>query len=420
MKRNLQIYKVRCAMRDVQHAMPAGRYCRCSDLSFIKLASILLLAVSLLTILTGCSRDNGSADANAGPREVKLAPVTSMTFLETTHAQGTIEAERFAMVPARTGGILQEILVEDGAAVTNGQILARLDADQLQNARVTRQQEVRLAESALSVAEAQAEQAKVERERAAREQHRFATLLQDQAVSQQQAEQIETQWKAALAADSVAVANVELAKARIRQARAAAAIAERDVQDTIIRAPLDGAISQRMHQLGESIPPNNPVFRIDATQQLRFSAFLPARRFPDISPGETPLQLQVANRSIAEQIIHYRSPTVHAQLRTFEIRSRLDTPPAWVVPGMMATATIVIDQRDGRGVPTDAVIRNGGETYVMIVADDIAKRVNIQTGYRTDNMLEILEGLPDTITHIIRSGHHGLESGTPVVIQNEE
>ena len=380
-----------------------------------------LLATILLTIAAGCSRRAGDG-GNDGQtiREVEVTPIKTMDFMRRAQVQGTIEAEEYAMVPSRTGGILQEILVEDGATVTNGQILAHIDAEQWENTRVAREQDLHHAQSALLVAEAQAQQASVERNRAEREQNRFVALRADDAVSQQSAEQVETKWKAAKAAERVAKANVDVAKAQIRQAEAALAIAERDVRDTVIRAPLDGAISHRMHERGESIAPNHPVFRIDAVRNLKFSAFLPERVFPDIVKGETPLELEAAQRMLGTYSIHYRSPTVHERLRNFEIRARLDAPPDWVAPGMMAKATIILDQREGRGVPTDTVIKSGTETYVIVVEDDKAKRVNVKTGYSTDGMTEILEGLSEDMAYVIKTGHHAVEDGAPVHVTNEE
>lgn len=381
----------------------------------------IISASVILALTSGCSR-TAEDENNNGPiiRDVAIAPIETMDFERRAEVQGTIEADEYALVPSQTGGILQEILVEDGATVTNGQVLAYMDAEQWENTRVAREQDVKHAKSALLVAQAEAQQATVERDRAEREQNRFVALRADDAVSQQNAEQVETQWKAAKAAEQVAKANVDVAEAQILQAQAALAIAERDERDTVIRAPLDGAISQRMHELGESIAANHPVFRIDATQKLKFTAFLPERFYPDIVKGETRLTLEAAQRKLGTYSIHYRSPTVHERLRNFEIRSRLDVPPEWVAPGMMAKARIILDQREGRGVPKDTVIRSGSESYVMVVEDDKAKRVQVETGYTTDGMTEILDGLSADMSHVIKSGHHTVQDGAAVHIVNEE
>jgi len=188
----------------------------------------------------------------------------------------------------------------------------------------------------------------------------------------------------------------------------------------VIRAPLNGVISQRFHELGESVEPNKPVFRIDNPERIEFSAFLAERHFPLVYPGTTMVELQAANRSVGEFVVSYRSPTVHETFRTFEIKCLLQEPPDWLVPGMMASARVVLDLREGRGVPAGTLVRRSAGDFLFAVKDGAAQAYPVKTGYETDGRVEIVEGLPDGVTHVVSAGQFTLNEGDRVTVRGED
>lgn len=382
---------------------------------------LALAALCVLAVNAGCSRQDEVTEASQeSARSVQLAQIETFTFTHSVIVQGTWIAKDAAMVPARIGGILKAILVEDGATVTNGQALAHIDSEQLEYAVEARRQDVSVARSALDVARAQAERAAADLERAGNDHRRFQALRADNAVSDQAAEQVATQWKSAVAAEKVARAQIDLAAAQVRQVEAALAIVERDLRDTVIHAPLNGVISRRFHELGESVEPNKPVFRIENPERIEFSAFLAERYFPLVNPGTTMVELQAANRSVGEFVVSYRSPTVHETFRTFEIKCLLPEPPDWLVPGMMASASVVLDRREGRGVPAGTLVRRPAGDLLFAVKEGSAHAYPVKTGYETAGMVEIVEGLPDGVTHVVSAGQFTLNEGDRVTVRGED
>jgi len=388
---------------------------------FTTTGQLALAALWFLAVGSGCSRHHADdTETREQGRPVQLVPIEASAFTHAVTVQGTWASKDFAMVPARIGGILKAILVEDGATVTNGQALAFIDSEQLEYTVEARRQDVNVARSALDVARAQAERAAADLERAANDHRRFAALRADNTVSEQAAEQVATQWKAAVAAEKVARAQIDLAAAQLRQAESGLAIVERDLRDTVIRAPLDGVISQRFHELGESVEANKPVFRIDNPERLEFSALLAEQYFPLVQVGATRVELRTANRSVGEHIISYRAPTVHETFRTFEIKCLFHETPDWVAPGMMASASVVLDRREGRGVPAGTLVRRPAGDFLFAVKGGAARAYPVRTGYATGGMVEILEGLPPDVTHVVGMGQFALEDGDRVVVRGED
>lgn len=382
---------------------------------------LVLAAMCFLVVAAGCSRQDADTEAShKSTRPVQLAPINPFTFTHSVNVQGTWVAKDAAIVPARIGGILKEILVDDGATITNGQALAHIDSEQLEYAVEARRQDVSVARSALDVAKAQADRAAADLARAENDHRRFQALRADKAVSEQAAEQVATQWKSSVAAEKVARAQIDLAAAQLRLVEASMAIVERDLRDTVIRAPLNGVISQRFHELGESVAANKPLFRIDNPEKVEFSAFLAEQYFPLVHPGTTMVELRAANRSVGEFVISYRSPTVHETFRTFEIKCLLQEPPDWVVPGMMATASVVLDRREGRGVPAGTFVRRPAGAFLFAVKEGAAQAYPVKTGYETAGMVEIIKGLPEGVTHVVSAGQFTLNEGDRVTVRGEE
>ncbi len=137
-------------------------------------------------------------------------------------------------------------------------------------------------------------------------------------------------------------------------------------------------------------------------------------------PGQTPVRLRLGDGTTADLTVTYRDPTIQETLRTFEIKCRWTDPPPEVAPGMMAHATVVLDQRLGRGVPAESVVRRGDDRVVFVIDDGHARHIPVTTGYQTGGWIEIIDGISDDITHVIRSGQHLLEDGDPVRVTDRE
>ncbi len=379
------------------------------------------IVLMLSIIAAGCG---GGKEKATGERtdavQVMISLVETTDFERSIGVQGTLAAKEFAMVPARIGGTLKELLVEDGAEVTKGTELARIDSEQLGHAVELRRQDVLVARNALAVAQAQSDRILAEKERAGKDHRRFQALREEEVVSEQAAEQVDTAWRAAEAADKVARAQVALAEAQVSQAESALAIAERDLRDTVVRAPIDGVISRRFYEPGEMVGGGNPLFRIDNPEAVEFSAFLAESYFPMIVTGNTQVRLKLSDESVKELTVTYRAPTVHETLRTFEIKCLWSNPPDSVVPGMMAHAEVVIDHRRGLSVPSGALVQRAGKTLLYAYKDGRAHALEVKTGYVTNGKTEILEGLDSLYTQVISAGQNLVKDGARVTVVGEE
>lgn len=351
-----------------------------------------LLALAL--VAAGCGRKTESASGPSRTLAVRALPAAARAFERSLTVQGTLETKNFASVAARAEGNLDAVWVDEGDAVAAGQTaLFQIDPASRENAVTIARQDAAVAEASLSVAQAAATKTAAEARKAALDFARYERLHKDGKVSDGEFEAAEVAHAQARAGLAVAEAQVELAGRQVKRAEAALAIAQKNLEDTKVLAPLSGVVSARRAEPGEHMPVGRVILRIDDLSHVEAAAFLPASYYPDVVPGETAFRLAVDGRDAGVHTVTTRSPTINPVLRTFEIKGRVDAAGPLAVPGSMATLTLVFETRQGLGVPSASVLTRGGSPTVFVVHDGQAVARPVETGFQTGGWTEILSGL---------------------------
>jgi len=359
---------------------------------------------------------------DSGKKQVPVVLTRSktMTFERRITVSGNIAAKRYALVSARIPGTLDAIYVDEGDRVEKGKTkLFQTDALKLTKA-------VAIAEHNLTVAECSVQEklALLEKDIAAQNQarnevKRYGHLHQRNAVAAQVLEQQEARCKQCEADVKHSQALVQLSKAQLQQAQLNLTIAEKDLADSLVMAPISGRVSRRLKEPGEMAEAGTPVLRIEDLSLLEVSVFLPEEAYAEVIPGKTKMRLRVANFELEEKVVSYKSPTVDRKFRTFEVQCLVESPPEGVVPGCLAEATVILDRREGVGVPSPSVQIRGNQEVVFVVDGKEARRVPVKIGREMDGWREILEGL-SAGTPVISMGQFLVEQGTPVSVVQED
>jgi len=380
---------------------------------------LLALLLPLASLPLGCGR--GQSQADAGPAQpaaaalaVRASIVTNRVFERRFTVQGTLEAKRFANVAARVAGNLDAIWVDEGDRVEAGKTpLFQIDPVGLSNAWTIAVQERDVARAGLQVAQATAARVRAEVRKVALDFSRYARLHKDGKVSDNEYETAETLHEQAKAGIAVAEAQVELATRQVAQAEAGLAIARKNLDDSLILAPISGVISQRQAEPGEQMAIGRTVLVIVDPSLIEAGAFLPAQYYPDVTPGKTTFRLELDGRPAGTHLIDYRSPTINPVLRTFEIKGAVDAATHSAVPGGMATLTLVFESREGLGVPPASILIRDGRAVVFVIRDGRAVQTPVTTGFQNGAWTEIVSGLQDGDT-VITEGQTLLRDGQAV------
>jgi HlyD family secretion protein len=240
-------------------------------------AAVLLGAVVVL--LEACG--SGSATAPGKP--------SAATSPYATIANGKIDVEGgLVEVAARRGGVVRDVMVQEGSIVKKGQVLAKLEDDDSVLA-------VNSSRAAVVQAESQAALTRVNIQAAQREYQRLARLRESQVVSQQQTDQ---------ASDTLATAQAQLIvqQAAVQTARAQLAQAVYAEDLTIIRAPMDGRIVRRYANPGAGASTLNvsDMFDLEPASPHIARAEIVESAIPDVHVGQ---EAEIVSEADSDKIL---------------------------------------------------------------------------------------------------------------------
>ena len=322
-------------------------------------SGLLILAALAMTQLAACGgAANGEESTEANKEEDRAVPVeAAVVERQTVYAayQGTtsLEAEQEAEIVAKTGGVLLELLVDEGDRVKAGQIVARLDREQ-------ERLELRQAKAVLD---------KLENEFA-----RMEELYNKKLISRDEYDRV---------------------RFDLESQRATIELSELQLSYTDVRSPLSGVISERMVKVGNLIQLHQPMFRVDDFDPLLAVLYVPERELSTLEIGqEAVMTFDALPGDEFVGKLKRISPVVDPETGTFKVTVEIPAPDPRLKPGLFGRVNVVHDVHDNViAVPKDALIIEDRGTYVYVVEEDKARRVDVTTGYTTGNYVEILEGL---------------------------
>ena len=393
------------------------------------LGSLALSALAALVFLA--YQGNGRA-ANTAPPEPAMAPDTSeavsvrttpvnrMVFEERLIVQGNLEAKDVVVVPVRIPGIIEKIYVDEGDRVEAGKTkLFQVEALKLRKAAAVSRNDLEAAKCSLREKIAGLEKVEADLDKNLKDYKRFETLYKQRTVSADSYETRQSSYRKTLAERKHAQALVDLTREQVRQAESALDMAEKDLRDALVYAPINGVVSRRSLEAGEMGMTGQPVVRLVDTSVIEASALLAAQYYPRITANQTFMTVRVYGQDLGLAPITYKSPTIDPQLRTFEIKALLDNVDGRIAPGAMADLEVSLYSREGWGVPEEAVLTRSEGSVIFIIKDGRAHEVDVKTGLENDGLVEVsAEGLEEGLP-VVTLGQSQLEEGALVRIKED-
>ena len=385
----------------------------------------LVLAVVGIAYVIHRNLSKKAESATDESAETKLIPVVVKSpvlrdFERRLVVQGNLEAAEFAVVSPRIQGTIDAVFVDEGASVVAGEtILFQIDKLKLEKAVTLSRHGLEVAKYAKRERAANLKRVQADFEKTELDYNRYVRLFDKEAVTPDAFERQESVYKQAKAMLEHAQTLVDLVEEQKKQAEVALAMSEKDLDDAVIKAPINGKISERLQEPGEMGKPGQPVVRIDNTSVIEVSAYLPAQYYSKIIPGEIRMNVEVSGIDVGQQVVSYRSPTIDNRLRTFEVKCVLKSPPEGVVPGAMAHIVLVLESRKGLGVPSEAIQERGGRSVVFVVRDGTSHQVSVTKGLETAGWTEIIDSNLSEETSVITMGQQMVDEGTLVNVKEE-
>ncbi len=374
----------------------------------IALVLLLLLATAVLGALS--ARKN-QQQALAAASAAKAQTVAELAATDVVQAKtldlsqglpvsGSLKAVNSAFLKTRVAGELQGLTVREGDSVKAGQVLARIDAGEYQS-RVRQAQE-------------QADSAKAQIDIVQRQYDNNQALVDQGFIS-----------KTAL---DTSLANLNAAKANHKAALAAAEVAKKSLDDTVLRAPLSGLVAQRLVQPGERVGVDVRVLEIVDLSRLELETSLSAVDALAVRPGQNArLQIEGSTQTVTATVARI-NPSAQGGSRSVLAYLSIDNTPAagstgqalGLRQGLFAQGTLGTTHISALAVPLSAVRTDKPAPYVQVVENNQVAHKPVEMGVRGssatgtgDTAMVAVKGLAENAV-VIAGAVGALREGTAV------
>jgi RND family efflux transporter MFP subunit len=324
--------------------------------------------------------------AAAALTPVTLQQITPEPFQHIIKVQGTVESDNNILIPAQSSGLVKKIHVSVGESVTKDQLLAELDGAILENALAELEINLELAQSVYE---------------------RQSRLWQKEIGSEVQYLQAKT--------------NKDALEKRLAATR-------EQYELTKIKSPIDGTVDEILLKEGEAIGAGFGTIRVVKLSELKVTAHVSEEYVGQIKVGESVhVHLPVLNQSFSSTIRSV-SKVIDPQNRTFLIEAMLPSLNAAIQPNSFAVLWVTnYKNPQALVVPVDVIQRTENQQFLYVAqtsgatADSLwsVRKTVVQTGYRSENRIEIVNGLTEN-DYIVVRGFHDLADGERVTVSHEE
>lgn len=332
--------------------------------------------------------------ANTRTARVNVVPVETAVVI-TGPAQaaisvsGSVQGVQEANISAKATGRIEQLSVNDGDYIEQGQLIAKIDAREL--------------EAQYLQAKANARSAQADLNNAGRNSERMRSLAQQGAISQQQYDTTQTQYDVALAQSAQNTANVQLLEAQLA--------------NTVVVAPFSGYVARRTLSQGEMVSPGAVLLTVVDLSKVKIEVFVSEKDISRIEQGQlVTFRVDAYPGQEFSGKVTEISPAADPKNRSFKIRIEAENKERKLKSGMFARGEIIYaNKMEAVIIPKQAVIYQSGLPVVFVVINEQVERRDIGTGLANDQTIEVTKGLQNGEI-IATFGHDNLKNGDKIAV----
>jgi len=392
--------------------------------------ALVILSLALAVAVSAACEDRPSAAsraaAPAGAAAVKVVRLQLEPLARTVTVSGTLAAEEQVTLSFKVTGRVEELRVDLGSIVRKGDVIARLTPTDF---------ELRLRQSDAALQQARARlgldpngdsdtvdadqtalvrQARAAMNEARRQRERVATFVQRGISAKADLEAADAALEIAEGRHQDALEEVRNRQALLAQRRSEVAIARQQLDDTTLRAPIEGVVRERQVFAGEYRAAGTPIATVVRQHPLRLQLAVPERAATTLRVGQLVRVTVEGDPTVHEGRVTRVSPSIEEGTRTLPIEAEIPNREDQLRPGTFAKADIVTAEHPTLVVPQSALVVFAGVEKVLIVKDGKATEQRVRTGLRLGDRVELLDGVKAGDLVILSPG--GLAGGSPVTI----
>lgn len=400
----------------------------------------LLLALATIFVVAGCSRTKSQPEAtanaatsaapSAAPETVDVTTAAAITrsLQRTVEVVGSLAADEEVVVSAQAPGELSQLNVDFGSYVTQGQVIAVIDqrdaklkveqaeaALKQTMARLGMPTDLKAGEKFDPNQNADVRVAKASLDWSQMDLSRAAKLVENGDVSRSIYDQAVTQNNLARARHQAAIDAVNQQLAIVEQQRAALSLAKKAITDTVVRAPISGAVKEKFANRGSYLAVGGRILSLVKINPLRLRADIPESSAAAVRKGQA-MNLTVEafpGRTFTGRVVRI-GPSLSEQTRALTVEAEVGNSGNQLRPGMFAKSQLITaNNAPALMIPARAVVTVAGLTKVFVIENNKAVERIVKIGAADGDLVEIIEGVKDGET-VATSNADKLQQGAVV------
>jgi RND family efflux transporter MFP subunit len=364
---------------------------------------VAFLLFRIIMLVTGGS-GGGGPNSQRPPVAVEVDQIRFGPIKEIRRFTGSIYPDyQYAVAPKVAGRILN-IRKRIGDWVEGGEVVARIDDAEYQQAVIEAEASLKIARASLAEAQSQFVLATQDLDR--------VRSLQEKGIASA------SELDAAVTNYDAQESRLNLARAQVEQKQAALKSARIRLNYTVLAATEPGYVGERFVDEGTLLAPNAPILAVIGIDTVIVRTTIIERDYGRIQVGQ-PARVTVdafPAKSFTGQVARI-APMLQQESRTARMEVEVANDSLVLKPGMFAQVEVVLAERDRACiVPTAAVVSHESQKGLFLVDPDNAavRWIPIEEGIVTPERTEVRS--PDLSGTVITLGQHLLADGSPVIL----
>ena len=371
-----------------------------------RILGILFLVLFTWRIIALVTKNTGNRGRQSERPSVavEVDSVRYESIKEIREFTGTVYPMYQYVAAPKVSGRIIEITKRIGDWVERGEVIARIDDAEYQQAILEAEANLRIAQASLTETQSQFALAKQELER--------VRSLQEKGIASP------SELDAALTNYDAQQSRLKLTQAQVEQREASLNSANIRLSYTILNATEPGFIGERFVDEGTLLSPNTPVVTVIGIDRVIIRTSIIERDYGRIHVGQPAIAIVDAfpSESFSGNVARI-APMLQQASRVAQMEIEVQNDSLLLKPGMFTRVRVVLSEKDSaQVVPSEAVVSRGGENGIFVVdsTGNFARYHRIQVGIVEENKTEILS--PELESIVVTLGQHLLEDGSPIIL----
>ena len=182
------------------------------------------------------------------------------------------------------------------------------------------------------------------------------------------------------------------ARAQLKQAQSNLAIAKKNLDDSVVRAPFDCVVFDKYVEANEYVSAGQDILKLENHDKLEVEVYISAGYYHQIEANKTAVEFKDVNgKVLGTAVVTYKSPGVDPESRTFKLKAVIPKNVK-LVSGMLADINLILREKVAYGLPADAMMLRANDRYMVytVTADKRAKDTTVERGIIDGSYCEVL------------------------------